>query len=393
MSIALSSGAHDQMTTRILYVDHADLMGGAEQSLLRLMAGLDHAQFTPILACNPDTPICAAARGQGITTRLVDLGQLRGQRYPVRLMRTWRRGIAGLLKVIRQHDIQLVHSNVMRASLYAAPAARLAGMPLIWHVRDIHEERRYVRWMGRMAARIIVISQAVAEPLPAQAQHKIRSVPDGLDISRYGPDAASRHAFRSEFDIGADDLVVGHISWLSPWKQPDLFLKMAQAVAGLVPKSRFVIVGEAAHPSHREFVDNLKREAHVTLGERCIFTGAQSPIQRALAGFDLLVHTSRAEPLGLVIVEAMASGLPVAAFADGGVPGIIVDGMTGRLTPPGDMPALVNAVSDLLQHPEKRAAMGAAGRQRAGAEFSVARMVRRTEAVYDELLGRGRHDR
>jgi alpha-maltose-1-phosphate synthase len=104
---------------------------------------------------------------------------------------------------------------------------------------------------------------------------------------------------------------------------------------------------------------------------------------------DVLVHTSRAEPLGLVIVEAMASSLPVVAFADGGVPEIVLDGETGRLAAPGDLAGLTRAVTDLLQNPTERARMGTAGRQRACAEFSVERMVRRTEAVYDELRREG----
>ena len=381
------------MTARILFVDHADLMGGAEQSLLRLMAGLDRARYTPILASNRDTPIYEAAHAAAIDTRAVDLAQLRGDHNPIRVARNWQRGVAGLRNLIRQEDVRLVHSNVMRASLYAGPAARRAGVSLVWHVRDIHRERLYARWMAGMAQRIVIISQAVAEPLPASARPKIRAVPDGLDMSHYGPDDAGRQAFRSRFGIGPDELVVGHISWLSPWKQPDLFLKMAQDVAGRVPASRFVIVGAAAHPSHGDFVAGLEQQARATLGERCIFTGALSPIQHALAGFDLLVHTSRAEPLGLVIVEAMATGLPVVAFADGGVPEIIVDEETGRLASPGDVPALADAVADVLMHPEASAQMGAAGRRRAEAEFSVERMVRRTEAVYDELLKQdGRHD-
>ena len=103
------------MTTRILYVDHADLMGGAEQSLLRLMAGLDRSRYTPMLAGNPDTPIYEAARLRGIATHPVELEPLRGNLDPIRVARTWQRGVAGLRHVIREEGVHLLHSNVMRA--------------------------------------------------------------------------------------------------------------------------------------------------------------------------------------------------------------------------------------------------------------------------------------
>lgn len=374
------------MASRILYVDHADLMGGAEHSLLRLMAGLDRSAYEPALACTADTPVADAAEAAGIPIYPVELKRLRHQRNRLALARTWYGGVNQLWRLIRQNEVRLVHSNVMRASLYAAPAARLAGIPFVWHVRDIHHERIYICLMSQLAQRIVAISLAVTTPLPDSVAGKTRIVPDGLDLSRFVRDETARQSARADLGVGQDELLVGNISWLSPWKQPDVFVQMARQVAEAIPDSHFVVVGAAAHPSHQEFVDTLKRQAQAALGSRCIFAGAQSDIPRVLAGLDLLVHTSRAEPLGLVIIEAMAMGLPVVAFADGGVPEIIIDGETGRLVATGDIPELASAVVDLLRSPELRMAMGVAGKSRAAAEFDVEHMVRRTEAVYAELL-------
>ena len=380
------------MRTRILYVDHADLMGGAEHSLLLLMAGLDSECFEPILACNADSALAEAASDAGITVCFVRMGALRGRRDVAGIARTWYRGVSDLRQLIAREGIQLVHSNVMRASLYAAPAARLADIPLVWHVRDIHRERVYLSLMGWMATRIVAISGAVAAPLPAWSRRKVTVIPNGLDLSRFVPNRSDRGAFRDELGIGKKELLIGNIGWLAPWKQPDLFLEMARRVAGAIPNSRFIIVGEAAHPSHEEYVASLKRQVERDLSERFIFAGARSDLPRVLSGLDLLVHTAKAEPFGRVIIEAMTMSLPVVAFGDGGVPEIVADDETGSLVTPGDENEMAATVIELLNQPEKLSDMGAAGRRRAATEFSAEVMVRRVESIYDSVLGGSNHD-
>jgi glycosyltransferase involved in cell wall biosynthesis len=105
-----------------------------------------------------------------------------------------------------------------------------------------------------------------------------------------------------------------------------------------------------------------------------------------LARADVFAHTSRWEGFGIVLLEAMLSGLPVVATAVSAVPEIVLDGRTGYLVPAGDAAAVGACVSDLLADPERRRALGDAGRARALAEFSVARMTERTLAVYEEAL-------
>jgi len=375
------------MTTRILYIDHADWMGGAEQCLLVLLRGLDRGGYAPLLACNADSPLAGPASEAGVPVYRLELGKLRGRRDLAGLARSWQRGIAGLRELIRGEGVDLVHSNTMRASLYAAPAARLAGRPLVWHVHDIHHERLY-RWLLSLAAaHIIPVSGAAARPLPAWSRRKLSIIPNGVELERFVPNDGWRQATRREWGAAEAEVWIGTAGWLAPWKQTELFVEMAERLAGMCPACRFAVVGGPAHPSYEPYVAGLRQRAAATLGERCRFLGARADLPQVLAGLDILAHTARAEPFGRVLVEAMAMGKPVVAFADGGVPEIVVDGETGRLAPPGDVAALAAAVGQLAGDAEGRRRMGEAGRRRALAEFSAEAMVQRIQAVYSQVRG------
>ncbi|MDW8339549.1 MAG: glycosyltransferase, partial [Thermoleophilia bacterium] len=100
----------------------------------------------------------------------------------------------------------------------------------------------------------------------------------------------------------------------------------------------------------------------------------------------VVVHPARWEGFGLALLEAMLCARPIVAAAASAVPELVVDGETGLLVPPEDVEALAEAIVALLDDPERAAALGEAGRARANAELSVARMVERTLEVYAEIL-------
>jgi glycosyltransferase involved in cell wall biosynthesis len=371
----------------ILYLDHAQALGGAEYSLLLLLKHLDRARFRPTLACNPG-PLVEAVGDLDVKTILVDMPKLRGElAAPIHLMR----GGLALARIIRRDKVALVHSNVMRASIYAALAARLTGRPLIWHVRDIHAPGQpggawYPRLMCRLADRAIAISNAVAVELPCQS--RVVVVYNGLDLVRFDPHLDGIPV-RVELGLPPDAPVVGIVGRVWPWKGQADFLRAAAEVTRTHPAARFIVVGAPVFAADRDYLGELKvMAAGLGIGERVVFTGFRHDVARMLAAMDVVVHCSRAEPFGRVLIEAMAMARPVVAYADGGVPEIVLDGQTGLLVQPGDVVGLAEAVSILLNDSGRARMMGRRGRARVEAFFDARQTAHAVEAIYEEILSR-----
>jgi len=363
----------------ILYLDHATALGGAERSLLLLLKHLDRERFQPLLACNSG-PLAEAAAALAVPVFRLQMPKLRGDaRGPLHLLRA----SLSLAGIIRREGVDIVHSNAMRASFYAALAATLTARPLVWHVRDIHPpaERWYTRLMCRRARRIIAISHIVAASLPCRS--KVSVVHNGLDLDIYGP-APDWTTVRSELGLGNDMLVAGIVGRLRPWKGQECFLRASATVAQQIPRARFLVVGGAIFDGGDAYESQLHQlTADLGLTERVLFTGHREDLPRVLPALDLLVHCSDAEPFGRVLIESMAASRPVVAFDDGGVPEVVVRNDTGLLVPPGDEDALAAAIIELLCDRKRRLQMGNAGRQRVEQHFTAAQTARGIEAVYE----------
>ncbi|HEY8172294.1 MAG TPA: glycosyltransferase family 4 protein [Dehalococcoidia bacterium] len=145
---------------------------------------------------------------------------------------------------------------------------------------------------------------------------------------------------------------------------------------------------------HLTFVDRLTAELaprmvrELDLGAHVTFTGRLSndELVRAYNEAAVMVSPSLYEGFGLPAAEAQACGTPVVATTAGAFPEVIADGVTGMLVPPGDARAIADAVQTLLLHPERRAAMGAAGTRRIEEQFSWRACALKTAALYSEVL-------
>jgi len=366
---------------RILFVDHAEALGGAERSLLLLLEHLDRTRFQPVLACNSG-PLADAARGLGVQVEPVPMPRLR--REAAAPMRLWQ-GTRALIRLVRRERIDLVHSNVMRASFYASLAAWLTGRPLIWHVRDVFAPGAYVRWMDHRAAVIIAISEATANPLPPGKL--IHLIPNGVDVAEFDLPLGTRERVRRELQLEAAAPVVGLVGRLRPWKGQRDFLRAMALVRERHPQARFLVVGgsiiggDEGHPAELEA---LARE--LGLGEAALFTGQREDLPALLSALDVLVHCSvEPEPFGRVMIEGMAARLPVVAYRHGGAGEIVVDQETGLLVPPGDVQALGQAVAALLADPVQAERLGLAGRRRVEERYDVRPLTRRVEHVFASI--------
>ncbi len=153
------------------------------------------------------------------------------------------------------------------------------------------------------------------------------------------------------------------------------------------PDARFLVVGGAIFGEDAAYEDSLHSlAAQRDLQDRMTFTGQIADVATAYAAMDIFVQAADPEGFGRVNLEAMAMARPVVALAHGSLPEIVVHGETGVLIPPGEPGALSREVIGLLRSPDSRERMGAAGRDRVLAEFSMRRMIERIERLLGEVL-------
>jgi glycosyltransferase involved in cell wall biosynthesis len=377
----------------ILLLDHAPALGGAERSLLLLLKHLDRACWDPHLAC-VGGPLAEQAAALGVPTYQVPMPRLR--RSP-RALLDWLHGACAIARLARRTGAALIHANTVRAACYGAPAARLARIPFVWHMRDfwLSESRPRQPWADRLgkrllcaaASRVIANSHAVAAHLPCP--RKVTVVHNGIEVARFDP-ALDPAPFRQQHAIPLDAPLAGTVGRLRPWKGQERFLRAMAQVREAVPDAWGLIVGGAIFGEPDDYRRRLRTVAtDLGLEDRGIFTDQLDDVRPSLAAMDLFVHPGDPEPFGLVNLEAMAMGKAVVAFAHGALPEIVADGETGILVPPQDEQALADAIILLLRDRERSRRMGAAGRSRVERHFTVAQTARAIEAVVRHLLDRG----
>jgi glycosyltransferase involved in cell wall biosynthesis len=239
-------------------------------------------------------------------------------------------------------------------------------------------------YLGRRTDRVIAVSAEEGETIRASGvcdPERVRVVPNGIDPRPYGGATAATRA-RVRAALGVPDgaplaLVVG---LLYEAKGQDLALR-AMAAPGLEQ----LVVAFAGDGEGRAEYEALARE--LALGRRARFLGWRDDVPDLLAAADLLLLPSRWEGMPYAVLEAFAAGLPVVAARVDGTRALVVDGCTGFTAPVDDARALAAATARLLAlAPESRRALGAAGRARATADFSLEAMVRGLVRVYEEVV-------
>lgn len=189
----------------------------------------------------------------------------------------------------------------------------------------------------------------------------------------------TREAVRAELGLAPGEAMLLHTSNLRPVKRIDLLL---QTVALIRPRESFRLVVLAGGNAAAFTAE----AARLGLADRIVVRENVTAIEDYLNAADLGLFTSEMESFCLSILEAMTFGRPSAAFAVGGIPEVVESGQHGLLVPFGDTAALAHAVGALLADPTRRAALGAAGRERAADLFSADRIVGRYVEFYRSKL-------
>lgn len=298
-----------------------------------------------------------------------------------------------LRNVIRRFQPDVVHSNTATVFLCGGLAARLAGLPHVWHVREDFGDfaslwKIYRPLITALADRIICVSAfATGQFNCGTMSQKIQVLHNGFpqgEFETVSPDRVAK--FLDAFHLEGHP-VVALIGRINTYRKGQLvFLEAAHRLAASHPNTRFLLVG-SPFPGNESHLTEVRRRIHeLGLCESVVYTGDVADIQAVYQASDIVVQASgMPEGFGGVVIEAMAYGKPVVGTRLGGTVEQIADGETGILVEPNHPAAMAAAIARLLDDPALRQQLGDAARRRFIDRFEFEPFYAKMMAMYREL--------
>jgi glycosyltransferase involved in cell wall biosynthesis len=382
--------------------------GGAGYSLYYLLKHLDRSVIDPLVVV-PDQGIFRERFAE------LDLEVLTPRHFPERTAQqrfehhnrataaisyAWNLGdsawlIPELARIIKQHGIELVYCNNMMVKPLGAPAAQLADVPAVLHVRNLHERpfaiALYCQTVARLPAVQLVIANSAASAAPYRraVPEKVVVVHNGVDLSEYAPAALPPASWREQVGAAPGDLLIGFTGNLIPRKGVDVLIRAFARVQARRPHLRLLLAGRVPVGSptdYRARYEELARSLGVH--ERVHFLGFVADVRPLVRALDVLVLPSLQEPFGRSIIEAMALGTPVIASRVGGIPEVLDDGDDGLLVPPADDLGLSQALERLVADEQLRATLAQRAEHKVRERFDVHVLTAEMQQLLLKAAGR-----
>ena len=358
---------------RILQICSARSIGGGEKHVASLINGLRRRGHEVFVALAPNSSLRSWL--SDVPPRNIFESSMRNA---LSLASAWK-----LARIARANDVQIIHAHLGRDYPLAALAAGRSGARLVLTRHVMFPLGRVHQLTLRRTARVIAVSQAVADALQSQAIFNpsiVRVIHNGIDVERF----AAARAFK---DSNHDKFRVGTIGELAAVKRHEDLIKAARKICATRDDVEFIIAGEDKSRNRENQSRLQKLIADSQLEDRVRLVRWADDIAGLVATFDLFVSTSESESFGMAMVEAMAAGVAIVATATAGASEIIQSNVNGRLVPIGDVDAIADAIGELLLHEEERARLGVGGQVIAREHFGLERMVEETVQVYGEVIG------
>jgi len=406
---------------RIAFLGPVGALGGAEWILLDLLAVLrvTRPDWPLHLIAGGDGPLLEAASKLGVETHMLPIpptlsglgdsslgtGQVGRTK---RMFSTARKAGAALTelpgfvrrlsRLLKSIDPQLVHSNGLKCHLIANHALP-RDVPVVWHIHDFLSSRivvgKALRRLTRRPQLAIAISHAVAQDtsqtLPGL---RVETVYNGIDTDAFtpaGPVCETLDSLAGMPAASPGTIRVGLVATYARWKGQDVFIDAMERLAkrGDLPPFRSVIVGGPVYQTAGSQFSEAELRGRIRdrgLGEFVGLVPFQRNLPPVYRALDVVVHAStKPEPFGRTIVEAMACGRAVVVSNAGGAAELFQQGVDAIGVPPGDASALAETIATLLSDPQRRHALGQAARTSAVARFSRGRMGESILSLYESL--------
>ncbi len=366
-----------EQKTRVLFLSHAFMVGGAEEMVHNLVRHLP-SRFAPAVACIHEAgPIGEEIRRTGVPFSV--LGLTPGMSRPFDVLR--------LRNALSAWSPTIVHTFLLTGSLYGRFAAMMTGVPIVIGTEvNIYEKKkplhaRIERWLMQGTDAVVASAESVKDHYVEQ----VGADPAKVDVIYNAVDWAqlqatmTRDECRASIGVPLEAPVAGIIARLTEQKAHRvLFESMAQPALSAL---HLIVVGDG------ELRNDLRsRAASLGIQQRVHFLGARRDLGNILAAIDIFAMPSFWEGLPLSMVLAMGAGLPVVASRVAGIPEVVNHGATGLLVDPGDRAQLTSALTSLVQDSALRTRLGTAARSFVVPRFGIDGYVASITGLYDRLL-------
>jgi glycosyltransferase involved in cell wall biosynthesis len=377
------------MKSKIFHVITKLELGGAQKVALMTLERLPRDRYELGLVTGPDGELVDRAN-QIPELQRHWCPQMVREVHPLKDALTFLR----LWRLFRREQPHVVHTHSSKAGILGRWAARLAGVPFIFHTvhgfgfNDFQRPavRNFYIWLERattkITTRLVVVSYANADKGEKSRIFKrgdwilCRAAIAVEEFMTPGP----RRTKLAEWGIPEDKVIVGMIACFKSQKSPVDFVDLAGRVLGETDRAHFVMAGDGElRPQIEERIRELGIGGHITL------LGWQQDMPETYRNLDIVVLTSLWEGLPCVFSEAMANELPIVATNVDGAVEAIRDGENGYVHKPRDVYGMAASVLKLVNDPELRRAMGRKGRDRV-MEFDIGTSVANLETAYQECL-------
>lgn len=386
---------------KILYITPSADLYGSDVCLKEMVKRLDRERFLPFVVLPYKGDLFAElSRLKGVKIEILDLAVMRRKyMHPLRFfIFVWKFFLSSLklYQLVKKNKIDIIHSNSSMLQV-GGVAAFCASKPHVWHVREITLRPKILNILlsivlSKLSTRILCITKAVKDSYISLDGFKKKAevLYDSLDLAPY-PRRINSQTLKKELGIEDGSWVVGMVARINFWKGQQVLLKAAEKVLQRSPRTVFLVVGGADERfGHDMLLEELKALVErLKIKEKVIFTGFRKDVYDIISLLDIFVLPSlNPEPLGLSLIQAMASGKPVIATAQGGPLEIIDNHKTGILIPPNNPVILADALVDLLKDPQKRERISKAGQRMVSQRFDFEKSgyMRKLEGLYYQVL-------
>jgi len=373
---------------KILFISRFAEIGGAEIFLLDIINNLDRQVFQSVVVLPGAGVLAIKLKQSGVKVLYLKMSKL-NLSNPMPFIKT----VINIWRIARIERAAIVFAVNYLSNQYAVVSARLAGLPIVCAVYNVLDKRSISRTFLKFSDHIIVDSKATADVLLANglASKKLQVILHEISKDNFLPAVNARINIRHSFGMNDEVFLIGIVGRINPMKGQDILINAFAKVLDVYDGCRLLIVGEMESEdlnfSDQAYIKNLRSLVEkLNISGKVFFTGYRNDMADVYEALDLLVSSSLSESFGKTILEAMILGKPVIAAKVGGVPELVIDGITGRLVSPGNISELARVILELINDRKLAARLGNNAKEYALKNFVGNNQQAKVEAILAKLL-------